>query len=208
MASVLEDVMHYDLKKLTYAPQNFRDLAETPVGKELWSFLKAEQNLIRMETATILERAAVEPLSEGLIGEFGDSVRDDRTKQMIGHMTRQIMDAMGYEVDRSALRITRPSLFTSGTTYRPKGTVIRQMKITREQREAWVKNTKNSPFNVWLDRQVKDENGVLEIERLYEVARNYGLDKRYDNLNPGQQRMNIGVQLRKLVDPSIYANFA
>jgi hypothetical protein len=59
-----------------------------------------------METATWLERAAVEPLASGLVAEFGDSVRDDRTKQMIGHMTKQIMAALGYEIDRSSLRIT------------------------------------------------------------------------------------------------------
>jgi hypothetical protein len=200
--------MHQDIRNLSYTPQNFKDLAETPVGKELWSFLTSEGNLIRMETATMLDRAAVEPLSQGLVGEFGESVRDDRTKQMIGHMTRQIMDAMGYEVDRSALRITRPSLFTSGTTYRAKGSGGRQMKITREQREAWVKNTKNSPFNVWLDHQIRDENGVLDLEKLYAVAKSHGLEKRYDSLNPGQQRMNIGVQLRKLVDPSLYADIA
>ncbi len=81
---------------------------------------------------------------------------------------------MGYEIDRSALRITRPSLFTSATTYRPIGSEIRSMKISREQREAGVKNTKNSPFNVWLDKQVKDESGALDLEKLYEVARRYG----------------------------------
>jgi hypothetical protein len=194
-----------DLDDLAYTPQNFRDLAEAPMGRALWDFLKRQDNLIRMETATLLERAAVEPLAQGLVLEFGDSVRDDRTKQMIGHMAKQIMAALGYEIDRSALRITRPSLFTSGTTYRRQGSQDRPMKISREQREAWVKNTKHSPFNQWLDAQIKT-NGTLDLEKLYGVARRYKIDKRYDSLNPGQQRMNIGVQLRKVVDPSEYAN--
>jgi hypothetical protein len=189
-----------------YAPQNFRDLAEAPLGKELWEFLCFKHNIIRMETATVLERAAVEPLSEGLIREFSEAVRDDRVKQMIGHMVKQIMAARGYVVDRSALRITRPNLFSSGTTYRLSEAGARPMKITREQREAWIKNTKNSPFNVWLDQQVKDKQGILDLDRLYQLARAYGIEKRYDNLNAGQQRMNIGVQLRKLVDPSVYAD--
>lgn len=197
--------MDYRVDGLTYMPQNFRDLADTPLGDALWRFLTQRDNLIRMETATLLERAAVEPMAAGLVAEFGDDVRDDRTKQMIGHMTRQVMDALGYEVDRTALRITRPSLFTSGTSYRPKGGDNKPMKVTREQREAWVKNTKNSPFNIWLDQQIRDPKGALDIEELYRVAREYGVEKRYDNLNAGQQRMNIGVQLRKLVDPSIYS---
>ncbi|MHB9446444.1 hypothetical protein ACYG9R_06685 [Mesorhizobium sp. RSR565B] len=200
--------MSTDLGQLRYVPQNFRDLAETDLGKELWSFLKRSDNLIRMETATLLDRAAVEPLAAGLVAEFGEEVADDRVKQMIGHMVRQVMAALGYKPDRSALRITRPSLFTSGTTYRLEGSEPRQvMKITKEQREAWIKNTMNSAFNVWLNQQVRDADGTLVLDRLYAVAKKYGIQKRYDNLNPGQQRMNIGVQLRKLVDPKEYESF-
>lgn len=196
------------LSALDYEPQNFRDLAETELGRAIWAFLKRPDNLIRMETATLLERAAVEPLATGLVAEFGDQVRDDRTKQMIGHMTRQIMEALGYELDRTGLRITRASLFTSGATYRRPDRGDRSMKISREQREAWVKNTAKSPFNVWLDGQVKRPDGTLDLERLYEVAERYGIDRRYDNLNPGQQRMNIGVMLRARVPQEEYSNLA
>ena len=193
-----------DLSDLDYDPHNFRDLAETDLGKAAWVFLKRPDNLIRMETATLLDRAAVEPLAAGLVAEFGDEVRDDRTKQMIGHMTRQVMEALGYELDRTGLRITRASLFTSGTTYRRPGRGDRPMKISREQREAWVKNTANSPFNVWLDGHVKRPDGSLDLERLYSVAQAYGIEKRYDQLNPGQQRMNIGVMLRTRVPEEEY----
>jgi hypothetical protein len=193
-----------DLSGLEYEPSNFRDLSETHVGWELWNYLKRDDNIIRMETATLLDRAAVEPLAPGLVAEFGDEVRDDRTKQMIGHMARQIMEALGFELDRTGLRITRPSLFTSAATYRRPGRGKRVMKITREQREAWVKNTAGSPFNLWLDRQVKNPDGTLDLERLYSVARRYGVDKRYDRLNPGQQRMNVGVMLRSRVPREEY----
>lgn len=192
------------LPSLEYMPQNFRDLADTEMGKGLWEFLKRSDNLIRMETATLLERAAVEPLAAGLVAQFGDEVRDDRTKQMIGHMTRQIMEALNYELDRTGLRITRPSLFTSGATYRRPGRGERPMNISKEQREAWLKKTANSPFNAWLDKQVKRPDGTLDLEKLYAVAQRYGIEKRYDRLNPGQQRMNIGVMLRAKVPPNDY----
>jgi hypothetical protein len=195
-----------DLSSLEYEPQHFRDLAETELGGRLWAFLKRPDNLIRMETATLLDRAAVEPLAAGLVVEFGDEVRDDRTKQMIGHMTRQVMEALAYELDRTGLRITRPSLFTSGATYRRPGRGERPMKISREQREAWIKNTANSPFNVWLDGQVKESDGTLDLEKLYKVAQRYGIEKRYDRLNPGQQRMNIGVMLRTRIPRKEYEN--
>ncbi len=196
------------LDSITYDAQNFRDLAETELGLALWAFLIRPDNLIRMETATLLDRAAVEPLAAGLVAEFGDEVRDDRTKQMIGHMTRQVMEALGYELDRTGMRITRPSLFTSGATYRRPDRGARPMKIRREQREAWVKNTANSPFNRWLDGQVKRPDGTLDLEKLYGIAQRYGIDKRYERLNPGQQRMNIGVMLRSRVPQEHYADRA
>lgn len=61
-------------------------------------------------------------------------------------------------------------------------------------------------IQLWLNKQVRDENGALLLDRLYAIAKKYGIEKRYDNLNPGQQRMNIGVQLRKLVEPKEYAS--
>jgi len=194
-----------DLTSLEYKPQNFRDLYETEFGQAIWSFIKRPENVVRMETATFLERAAVEPLAPGLLVEFGPDVAEDRVKQMIGHMARQVMEAIGFEVERTGLRITRESLFSSAARYRkPDQERDRSMKITREQREAWMEKTASSPFNVWLDTQVKNPDGTLDLSRLYDVARRYGIEKRYDHLNPGQQRMNIGVMLRKRVPEDEY----
>lgn len=193
-----------DISDLNYHPQNFSDLAGTALGQDVWDFLKRPDNLVRMETATLLERAALEPLAPGLVAQFGDEVRDERTKQMLGHMTRQIMEALGYTLDRTGVRITRPSLFTTAATYRRPERGDRGMKITTEQRAAWLKNTAHSSFNVWLDRQVKRQDGTLDLDKLYAVAEHYGIDKRYERLNPGQQRMNIGVMLRRRVPKEVY----
>ena len=193
-----------ELQDLEYKPQNFRDLYETDLGKAIWDFIKRPENVVRMETATFLERAAVEPLAPGLLSEFGPDVGEDRIKQMIGHMARQIMVEIGYEFERK-LRITRESLFTSAACYhKPNQKRDRSMRITREQREAWKLKTANSPFNCWLGEQVKKSDGTLDLEKLYEVARRYGIEERYDHLNPGQKRMNIGVMLRKRVPEKVY----
>ncbi len=77
------------------------------------------------------------------------------------------------------------------------------MDITREQYEYWVENTKDSPFNLWLDAQVRTD-GQLDPARLYAVAERWGITQRYDTLNAGQQRMNIGNRLRKIVPSSEY----
>lgn len=195
-----------DLNALEYQPQNFRDLFETELGNEIWGFMKRPENVVRMETATFLERAAVEPLAPGLLVEFGPDIGEDRIKQMIGHMARQIMEAIGYEIERPGLRITRESLFSSAARYRKPGEDRdRSMKITREQREAWKEKTASSPFNQWLNSKVRRNDGTLDLDELYAVAEHYGIEKRYDHLNPGQQRMSIGIMLRRVVPESDYA---
>jgi len=80
------------------------------------------------------------------------------------------------------------------------------MKITPDQREAWRDNTAASPFNTWLDAQVRGADGALDLERLHAVALHWGVDRRaqYAHLNPGQQRMNIGNMLRARVPASEY----
>lgn len=189
-----------DLENLAYQAQNFSDLYDTDLGRDIWDFMKDPENLIRMQTATFLERAAVEPLGPGLLLRYGPDIAQDRLKQMIGHMARQIMLAMGYELDTKGLRITRPSVFTTATRYRLRDQARdRTMKVTAEQREAWMKKTANSPFNRWLDGRVKRKDGTLDLNALYKVAEEHGISQRYDDLNPGQQRMNIGNRLRKKV---------
>src|SRR6266478_2559052 len=109
-----------DLTGLRYDPQNFRALYESEAGQDLWQILTRPDNIIRMETATFLEQAAVEPLGPELLNRpgLGTWVNDDRVKQMIGHMARQIMEHMGYEIDRPGLRIMRKGLFTTAARYR------------------------------------------------------------------------------------------
>jgi hypothetical protein len=53
---------------------------------------------------------------------------------------------------------------------------------------------------------VKNPDGTLDLEKLYSVARRYGIEKRYDQLNPGQQRVNIGVMLRTRVPKEQHAH--
>jgi hypothetical protein len=195
-----------DLTGLGYDPQNFRDLFETDLGQAIWAFMKRPENVVRMETATYLDRAAVEPLAPGLLRMFGPEIAEDRLKQMIGHMARQIMEALGFELDRTGLRITRESMFTTAARYKePSAARDRSMKITQEQRRAWMEKTAASPFNLWLDARVKNSDGSLDLARLYEVASTYGIKNDYRHLNPGQQRMTIGIKLRTKVPPAEYS---
>jgi hypothetical protein len=190
---------------LRYDPQNFSDLYQA-VGPQLWDFMRRYDNVIRMETATFLDRAAVEPLGPYLLEEFGADVNQDRYRQMTGHMARQVMEALGYELDRSSLRLTRMNMFTTASAYKQRGdTKDRGMKITREQREAWAAKTASSPFNRWLDQQVREPSASMDLDALYKVAREHGVNQEYRHLNPGQQRMIVGSRLRAVVPTEAYA---
>jgi len=198
------------LTDLTYVPANFKELGEGIVGHALWQWLRRDDNVIRMETASYLERAAVEPLGPILLQEFGEEVAEDRIKQMIGHMVRQILEELGYELVQKGTTVSK-GMFTTGARYQRAGERRdRSMRITKQQREAWLVKTAGTPFNVWLKGQVTDDEGKLDLNRLYAVAANYGIGdiERYKSLNPGQQRMSIGIRLRSLVPQAEYDHAA
>jgi len=100
-----------------YEPGRFIDLAETPLGLDLWSFLNEPDNVLRMETASELRCPAVEPLAERLVARFGEPVRAHRVKQMIGHMARQVMRRRGFALDRQGVRVRTGDLFSRGSCY-------------------------------------------------------------------------------------------
>lgn len=82
------------------------------------------------------------------------------------------------------------------------------MHFTDEQRESWAGTTRGSGFNCWLRDRVTDRLGALDLAALARVAAEFDIDSSaYAHLNPGQQRMNVGNRLRKVVPPSIYRSY-
>ncbi|BCA58885.1 hypothetical protein [Sphingomonas sp. HMP6] len=76
------------------------------------------------------------------------------------------------------------------------------MHFTPEQRGAWTEQTRDSPFNRWLRDEVNNRDGTLDLAKLHALAARFEIDAgRYAHLNPGQQRMNIGNRLRRIVRP-------
>lgn len=102
-----------------YNPGRFISTYENENGQAIWDFLNLPENIIRMETASYLKKPAVTPLSVGLLNEFGETIKVDRMKQMIGHMVRQIMENKGYRLDQSHVKITiKNNIFGSGSKYK------------------------------------------------------------------------------------------
>lgn len=100
-----------------YDPHTFSQLYATPLGERLWHRLKSDGYIAAMETATLLHQPAVKGIEEMLLADFSDQVVEDRVKQMIGHMIRQILESRGYEIDQQKVKIDSIP-FYSGTRYR------------------------------------------------------------------------------------------
>lgn len=102
----------------TFDAGSFSDLAETTMGKALWQFLNTQESLSCLETTTYLQRPALEGLQPHLLSKFGEEIKSDRWKQLAGRMVRQVMEARGYTLDQTGVRIRVGDIFTSASRYR------------------------------------------------------------------------------------------
>ena len=98
----------------------FANTYKTKTGQSIWAFLNESRTILQMKTATALGRPAVEGIEEPLLGEFGKEVLEDRTKQMIGKMVRQIMERTGYVIDQQNVKIANGAPFSRATRYKRK----------------------------------------------------------------------------------------
>jgi hypothetical protein len=100
-----------------YDRGRFTDIADTPLGQELWIFLNERDNVLRMVTASELGQPAVAALAQRLLDSFGASVRAHRYKRMIGHMVRQIMEQEDFVLDAQNVRVRVSDLFSRASRY-------------------------------------------------------------------------------------------
>ncbi len=102
---------------MNYDPGTFTTLAATPLGRSLWAALTNSSYVAAMATATALGHPAVAGIESELLRDFGRDVLDDRVKQMIGHMVRQIMEQRGFVIDQQKVKIDSIP-FYAGTRYK------------------------------------------------------------------------------------------
>ena len=88
-----------------YNPDKFASLYASDLGQRVWSFLTAPENVARLETASQLNKPAVEGLEEELLEEFREDILADRVKQMVGHMVRQILEQRDWVLDQSDVKV-------------------------------------------------------------------------------------------------------
>jgi len=102
---------------VTYNPQQFQSTYSTPLGHDLWDFLNEHDNVIRLETASELKRPALEALATRISDKFRLTKKDKREKQLIGHMTRQVLRSRNFELDAHHIKVRNGDLFTYASRY-------------------------------------------------------------------------------------------
>lgn len=149
-----------EMEASMYSPGVFAPLAETELGTKLWKFLNGKDNIIRLETATLLSRPALEGVEEQLLTEFGEEIFEDRIKQMLGHMTRQVMENLGYVIDMQNVKMSG-GLFTRATRYKRrdeqtyhvwrKSSDSRELAFTYDREGALLPRPDDYEWNYWTN---------------------------------------------------------
>ncbi len=120
---------------------------------EMWKMITARENIIRMITATQLERTAAESLGRQFEKEYPD--RFTKRRQMIGYMIKVVMECFGYLVYSSRMQIStgeeeknndkgRSAYFKTATRYVPMDKKDRNAllsSVEEEHREAFLSIT-------------------------------------------------------------------
>lgn len=106
------------MKTIYIPPRNFIGLNRKPICKKIWDFLNEHDNIVKMKAACYFKKPAAQIMSEGLLEKFGEAIRDDQIKQLIGSMIRQILENEGYEHEKHGMKINdEDNIFTKASRY-------------------------------------------------------------------------------------------
>ncbi len=111
--------------KFSYKPSPaFAQLAQEKTATEIWTFLCQGENVVRAETATFLKKPALEALGPVLqcrFDVFNEELVEksvfDAHKKLAGNMMRQIMEHLGYEIDKTGVQVVNKTIFKTATRY-------------------------------------------------------------------------------------------
>ena len=114
LRKMLEDIISF---ADDYDVGPFTDIA-LEWGDRLWKFLNRPKIVNRMTSVSDSGKPAAGAIGEWLLYEFGNSVREDRVKQFIGCLIKQVMERQGYILCGKRYPTPDDPLFTSGSIYR------------------------------------------------------------------------------------------
>lgn len=116
-----------------FVSKSHQALYATDEGQAYWHFLNEPVTVKCMCVATFLGKPAILGVEEDLIARFnlqertkvaeGDKSNYDRLKQMLGQMTRQIMEHHGYQHRASNVKTPNSKIFYSASVYEKQATI-------------------------------------------------------------------------------------
>ncbi len=103
---------------MDYDPKNFKNIFESTLGQQIWTYLNSEQAKERMVLTTQLGHPALEGVGDKLLEQFGVGVKDDSVKKATGHMARFVMEELGYVlVQRNVQCRKKTEVFSRAARY-------------------------------------------------------------------------------------------
>ena len=104
------------LPENNYDAGKFTDIASV-WGKRLWDFLNEPTIVHLMTNASDNNRPAAEAIASELFERFGDDIKQDRVKQFIGFLIRQVMEQNGYSHTAYGKQTKENPVFVKASTY-------------------------------------------------------------------------------------------
>jgi hypothetical protein len=104
------------LPENNYDAGSFTDI-DSVWGRQLWTFLN-EANIIQsMIEASDNKRPAAEAIAHALVERFGNDIKQDRVKQFIGYLIRQVMEQNGYSHTAYGQKTKENPVFVKASRY-------------------------------------------------------------------------------------------
>ena len=103
----------------SYQPGVFAVLYNSPFGQKIWKFLNRDEVVAALETASRLGKPAVAGIEEAVLSAFGEKVLENRVKQMIGHMVRQVLERRGWALEQSEVKVSSVPFIKAARYRRP-----------------------------------------------------------------------------------------
>ena len=95
----------------------FGDMGRTKLANQLWRFLNAEESVIRLIVASELKHVALDGVVLALEKKFGNVLRENRVRQMVGAMVKQVLAPHGWQVAEKSIKVRFGEYFTVAARY-------------------------------------------------------------------------------------------
>lgn len=95
----------------------FGDAGRTKLADQLWRFLNSEDSVIRLIVASELRHVALDGVVLALEKKFGAVLKENRVRQMVGAMVKQVLAPHGWNVAEKSIKVRFGEYFSVAARY-------------------------------------------------------------------------------------------